>query len=155
MSKKEDIKAELTKLGIAFDETATTAELESLLPADDAVLKEPEDVISVGNLQIGDPTALRPTELPLVVKPPVGMDWLNDEQVRYAQTLNAAAYSNKMWAVPQKDSNGKDIPNSSIRDVELARLVEIGTNPDRYYFYTGEAKGEVPAFAIKNKLLGE
>lgn len=139
MSKKEDLKTELTKLNIPFDPSATNTELEALLPADNAVLKEPEDVISASNLIVGDPQVLRPTELPLVIKPPVGQDWLNTEQAEYAKILNAAAYANKNWA--------------KVKDVEIARLVEIGTDPEKYYVYTGTAKGEGPFLTYKNKLL--
>lgn len=109
--------------------------------------------ITVDNLVIGDPQAFKPTELPLVIKPPEGQDWLNDEQAKYAKVLNAAAYSNHAWTIPQKNDKGEDIPNSSIRDVELGRLVEIGKNPSKYYLYTGETKDENGKFSIKNKLL--
>lgn len=139
MSKKNDLQTELTKLNIAFDPSATNAELEALIPADSAVLKEPEDVINTSNLVVGDPQILRPTELPLVIKPPVGQDWLNPEQAEYAKILNAAAYANKNWP--------------KVKDVEIARLVEIGTDPEKFYGYTGTAKDEVPSLTYKNKLL--
>ncbi len=139
MSKKDDIKAELTKLKIAFDDNATISDLEALLPADDAVLKEPDDVITAKNIIVGDPQVLRPTELPLVITPPEGQDWANPEQAAYAKVLNAAAYANKNW---------KDV-----KIVEIARLVEIGNNPEQYYVYTGIAKEEAANLTYKNKLL--
>lgn len=126
MSKKADLQAELTKRSIAFEPTATNAELEALLPPDAAILKEPEDVISLDNLQVGDPQVFKPAELPLVIKPPAGQEWLNPQQAQYAKVLNAAAYANKNW--------------EKVKDTELARLVEIGTSPDRYYDFTGEPR---------------
>lgn len=169
MAKKDDLKAELTKLGIAFDEDATAKELEDLLPADDAVLEEPEDASTAANtefvaktmpnatnlpsgkvgapaadshddIEVGDPQLLRPADLPLVVKPANGGTWKNDEQAAYATTLNAAAYSfPQRWA--------------EVKDVEIARLKEIGTNPDRFYFYTGTQKGATGVVSYKNKLI--
>lgn len=139
MSKKLDLQTELTKLGIEFDPTATNAELEALLPSDNAVLKEPEDVISADTLVIQDPQLYKPTELPLVIKPPVGQDWLNPEQAQYAKTLNAAAYANKNW--------------KSVKNTEIARLVEIGKDPEKFYLYTGIAKDENATLTITNKLL--
>lgn len=170
MAKKNDLKAELTKLGIAFDENAKVADLEALLPAADAVLSEtpaPTVVEEVANntalkemhgtnqpsgkidvptadshddIEVGDPQVLRPSELPLVIKPANGGDWKNDEQAAYAATLNAAAYSfPKRWV--------------EVKDVEIARLKEIGTNPDAYYKYTGTQKGETGIVSYKNKLI--
>ena len=111
MAKKDDLKAELTKLGIAFDENATNKELEALLPAGDPILEQPEDLTeahavdgglpsakpkapkadSHDEIEVGDPQLLRPTELPLVIKPANGGEWKNEEQALYAATLNAAA----------------------------------------------------------------
>lgn len=166
MAKKDDLKTELTKLGIAFDDSMTNAELEALVPAGDPVLSEPEDVpapIRIAQAQttpgglpsavskapaaeshvsveVGDPQLLRPVELPLVIKPANGGSWANDEQARYAATLNAAAYSNPvLWA--------------QVKDAEVARLVEIGTNPAKFYQYTGiSPQGE--NLSYKNKLIG-
>lgn len=128
MSKKEDLKAELTKLGIAFDDAAKNADLEALLPAGDAVLNEPEDALDI---EVDDPQDVRPQELPLLIKPANGGSWANNEQSEYAKILNAAAYANPTnWAV--------------VKDVEIARLKEIGTNPDAYYKYTGTQRGQNP-----------
>lgn len=168
MAKKDDLKAELTKLGIAFDEGMKVAELEALLPASDTTLQEADDASTAENvafstakivhadnlpsgisnapaadshddIEVGDPQLLRPAELPLVIKPANGGDWKNDEQAAYAATLNAAAYSfPQRWA--------------EVKDVEIARLKEIGTNPDRYYFYTGTQKGATGVVSYKNKL---
>lgn len=172
MAKKDDLKAELTRLGISFDEDATAKELEALLPSDDVVLVEPDDAStneptvaeqnnalkvlhgtnlpsgkvdapaadSHDEIEVGDPQLLRPADLPLVIKPAGGGSWKNDEQAAYAATLNAAAYSfPQRWA--------------EVKDVEVARLKEIGTNPDRYYFYTGTQKGATGVVSYKNKLL--
>lgn len=140
MAKKDDLKAELTKLGIAFDEDAKVAELEALLPAGDEVLTETEDAPEANKdeIEVGDPEVLRPTTLPLVITPTSG-SWKNDEQALYAQTLNAAAYS-----FPQRWKE--------VKAVEIARLKEIGENPERYYFYTGTQKGE-DNLQYKNKLI--
>lgn len=169
MAKKDDIKAELTKLGIAFDEDAKVADLQALLPANDPVADEPEaapvaqsndDFIkaklagavnlpsgtvdapsadSHDDIEVGDPQLLRPTELPLVIKPAKGGEWKNEEQAMYASTLNAAAYSfPQRWA--------------EVKDVEIARLKEIGENPAAFYKYTGTQKGE-NAVTYKNKLI--
>lgn len=171
MTKKDDLKAELTKLGISFDEGASAKELEALLPADDAVLAEPEDAStedekntafvastisnatnlpsgkvdapaadSHDDIEVGDPQLLRPAELPLVIKPANNGTWKNDEQASYAATLNAAAYSYpERW--------------KEVKDVEIARLKEIGINPDRFYFYTGTQKGATGVVSYKNKLI--
>lgn len=160
MAKKDDLKAELTKLGIAFDENATNKELEALLPAGDPILNEPEDLTeahtvdtglpsakqtapvaeSDDDIEVGDPQLLRPSELPLVIKPAQGGEWKNEEQAMYAATLNAAAYSfPDRW--------------NEVKDVEIARLKEIGTNPDRFYFYTGTQKGASGTVSYKNKLI--
>lgn len=160
MAKKNDLKAELTKLGIAFDEGATNKELEALLPAGDPILNEPEDlneahVVDGGlpsakpaapatdsddEIEVGDPQLLRPSELPLVIKPANGGEWKNEEQALYAATLNASAYSfPERW--------------KEVKDIEIARLKEIGTNPDRYYHYTGTQKGATSTVSYKNKLI--
>lgn len=113
--------------------------------------------ITVDNLVIADPQVARPTELPLIVKPPEGQSWKNPQQEAYAKVLNAAAYSIPNWSVNQISHEGKVLPNSSIRDVELARLVEIGNNPDRYYTYTGEVRPSIdpnspnPSFTVTPK----
>lgn len=173
MAKKDDIKAELTKLGIAFDEGAKVADLKALLPAGDTVLNEADDASievdtpvaqqnevlkalhgtnlpsaqpsapaadSHDDIEVGDPQLLRPSELPLVIKPANGGEWKNDEQAQYAATLNAAAY-----AFPQRWAE--------VKDVEIARLKEIGANPERFYIYTGTQKGATGTVSYKNKLI--
>lgn len=108
---------------------------------------------STVELDVTDPLVARPVELPLVVKPAKGSDWKNAEQAEYAKILNAAAYAHPdKWTKNQEDTNGKEIPNSSIKDIELKRLVEIGTNPARYYVYTGSNPIQAN-LSYKNKLL--
>lgn len=152
MAKKDDLKAELTKLNISFDPTATNAELEALLPAGNPVLQEPEDPIpapvatpetdlTVDSLVINDPQVLLPKELPLVITPPAGKDWTNPEQAAYAKILNAAAYANANWPI--------------MKNVEVARLIEIGKDPSKYYLYTGTQPGQTENLTYKNKLLGQ
>lgn len=82
---------------------------------------------SHNDITVNDPQLLRPVELPLVITPTSGA-WANDEQTEYAKILNAAAYANpERWALD--------------RDVEVARLKEIGANPSAYYKYTGTQPG--------------
>lgn len=162
---KKELQAELTSLGIAFDDSATKEELAALLPAEapaeaeavtpavanDVALKvlhgsnlpsgnvDAPDADSHDEIEVSDPLLLRPTELPLVIKPANGGEWNNEEQAAYAKTLNAAAYSNPTrW--------------NEVKNVEIARLKEIGVTPDRYYFYTGTVKGE-NNLSYKNKLI--
>lgn len=100
-----------------------------------------EDIEAVPSfaLETVDPLVVRPVELPLVVKPANGASWKNNEQAEYAKILNAAAYARpEQWTKNQiNESTGAEIPNSSTKDIELKRLVEIGDNPARYYVYTG------------------
>lgn len=96
--------------------------------------------ITIDSLQVEDPEIYRPKQLPLVIKPAEGQSWANPEQEAYAKILNAAAYSNPLWSTNQTTFDGVEIPNSSIKAVEIARLVEIGKNPSAYYKYTGEIR---------------
>lgn len=138
MSVKDDVKAELKKLGIAFDENATVAVLKALLPKGDEVADE-EDTDENGFV-VKDPQVLLPKDLPLVITMPEGQGWKNPEQEAYAKVLNAAAYANPNW--------------EKVKDVEIARLAEIGKDPSRYYFYTGEVKGATGNVSYNNKALG-
>lgn len=105
---------------------------------------------------VKDAEEFRPKELPLLITPPEGKDWLNPEQAAYAKVLNAAAYANHGWKKNQVDSeSGKEMPNSAPKDVELKRLAEIGTNPSKYYDYTGEPRGEKSNVEYKNKLVDQ
>lgn len=90
-------------------------------------------------IEIADPLVLRPVDLPLVIKPSNGGEWKNKEQDAYAKVLNAYAYKNPTkWAAR--------------KNVEIARLVEIGSNPAAYYKYSGTSpEGENVSF--KNKLI--
>lgn len=122
-----------------------------------ALKKDTNLGITADSLVVGDPLEFRPTELPLVIKPPEGKDWANREQAAYARVLNAAAYSNKLWSKNQMSHDGKELPNSAIKDVEVARLIEIGNNPDAYYKYTGEVRpsndpeSPSPTFKVSSK----
>ena len=65
---------------------------------------------------VEDPQILRPKELPLVIKPAKGTDWVNPQQAAFAATLNGYAYKNpEKWAVK--------------KTTLLAQLKELGTNP--------------------------
>ncbi|MDE2103083.1 MAG: hypothetical protein KGL39_37910 [Patescibacteria group bacterium] len=145
MAKKDDVKAELTKLGIQFDDSMSLKDLTALLPVGNTVASEPDDEsnVSPDEIQVGDPQLLRPIELPLVITPPAnwGGQWKNKEQGQYASTLNVAAY-----AFP---GNWK-----RVKDVEIARLKEIGENPEKYYEYTGTSRTpENGQVSYKNKLM--
>lgn len=155
MSVKTDIQAELTKLGIAFDEDATTAELRALLPKGDVVANEPDDETNADGFVVNDPLVYKPQDLPLVVTLPAGKEWANPEQAEYAKILNAAAYCfpdnwNKLQTDPQ---TGADIPNSAPKHVELKRLAEIGKNPSKFYVYTGTDPLSQGVLKIKNTLI--
>lgn len=99
-----------------------------------------ETDITLDSIIVKDPQSLRPVDLPLVITPPEGKEWANTEQAEYAKILNAAAYRNPTkWAVK--------------KEVEIARLIEIGSNPDAYYIYTGIQRGASGAVTYSNKLL--
>lgn len=157
MAKKNDVIAELAKLGIAFDVNAKLADLEALLPEGDAVKNEPEDPEVDGNgFVVTDPEVARPKILPLIIDLPKGESWKNDEQAAYAKVLNAAAYCRpEAWSRLQQDQNGKDIPNSAPKHVELKRLSEIGENPSKYYQYTGTNVEDKGNLQFNNKAIGQ
>ena len=83
----------------------------------------PTDVQEVvtSDFTVQDPTVMRPKELPLVITPNSG-SWKNENQAKYAQTLNAYAYKNpEKWATKK----GK----------LLAQLAEVGENASAYFKY--------------------
>lgn len=109
----ESVKAELTTLGIAFDEDATLKELNALLPAD-----QDDDQ----GIVVGDPQTLRPVDLPLVVTLPGSA---SKAQQAYAKILNAYAYKNPTkWADKKDDKtiNGKVVKGliSKLKDLKDA-----------------------------------
>lgn len=129
MSKKDDLKAELTKQGIAFEESATIPQLEALLPASDD-----DSEFTVGNPQI-----LRPVELPLVIVPKEGVTWTPAQQ-EYVNTLNGYAYKNPAkWEQKKKQL--------------LARLVEIKADPLKLGLYKGMAEGSEGNLSYKNNVI--
>lgn len=80
------------------------------------------------DIEVGDPQELRPRDLPLVIKPAKGQEWLNDTQARYAGYLNAYAYRNPAkWAAKKA--------------VLLSRLQEIGKNPEAIQKYESATPG--------------
>ncbi len=124
MSKTDDIKAELTKLGIAFEEDATLKDLRALLPEDSADASDESDE---DGIIVKDPQVLRPVSLPLVVTLP---ESATDEQKEYVKTLNAYAYSNpEKWSIK--------------KDVLIARLKEIGKDPSKLSLYRGGEEGSL------------
>lgn len=104
----------------------------------------------IGGIEVGNPQLLRPVELPLVVKPEDGGEWKNEAQAEYAKIVNAYAYKNKRkWSENQRDSKGKEIPNSSKKVTLVARLIEIGENPAAIAKY----RGHLGNLSFKNKLI--
>lgn len=100
--------------------------------------KKTEEVIEKKGLEIevGDPQILRPKELPLVVTP-VGGEWANEAQARYAKTLNGYAYKNpEKWAAK--------------KDVLIAQLKELETNPSKIYKLEGGTEGNL---SFKNRVI--
>lgn len=98
--------------------------------------KEAAKAANSSGIDVGDPLALRPVDLPLVVKPSNGGEWKNEAQARFAATLNAYAYKNPAkWA--------------SKKEVLIAQLIEIGENPAKAHVLSGgESK-----LSYKNKLI--
>jgi len=91
--------------------------------------------------EVADPEVFKPKELPLVIKPKSGK-WKNDAQAEYAKTLNGYAYKNQeKWKIK--------------KDVLLARLKELGDNPDKLSYYRGGEISEKLSYdnkAVKNIL---
>lgn len=89
-------------------------------------LADVENVPAKLEIEVGDPQILRPTELPLVVKPGEGQDWKNDAQRAYAAVLNAYAYSKpEKWAVKKA--------------VLIEQLKQLGDNPGLINVLNGNA----------------
>jgi hypothetical protein len=158
-----DLKAELTKKGVAFDPKAKQADLQKLLDAQPgeqpsaptapvaAVPHVAQTIPSatpqapvpsddeLAELEVADPEELRPVELPLVIKPKNGEDWKNEEQATYARILNGYSYKN-----PGKWRKKKA--------ALLARLIEIGNDPSALnkYLAPGEL-GEGQKVEFKDK----
>lgn len=92
-------------------------------------------------VEVGDPLSLKPVDLPLVVKPKEGQSWKNEEQARFAATLNAHAYQfPESWAKK--------------KDKLVAQLIEIGTNPSLFYVLAGEPQGQ-PKVVVNDKRFGQ
>ena len=86
---------------------------------------------------VGDPQALRPVELPLVVKPADG-SWKNEVQAKFAKVLNAYAYKNvKKWETK--------------KGVLIAQLKELGEHPEKAAQFMG---AENPV-KINDKRIGQ
>jgi len=102
-------------------------------------LTTPKDVKSTQEFTVRDPQIIKPKELPLVLEPADGEEWLNPEQAEYARTLNGYAYKN-----PEKWEEKKG--------VLLKRLLEIGKNPKAINLYRGN-NGEDAKLTFKNKTI--
>lgn len=124
MSTKAEIIKTLVEKGIDHDPEASKSDLEALLPEEGGNEEKGGDL----DLEIGNPTDLRPVELPLVVKPGKGEEWRNESQARYARFLNAYAYRNPAkWEAKKKSL--------------IARLQEIGSNPAALQKYENATPG--------------
>ena len=101
----------------------------------------------VEGIEVGDPVALRPVELPLVVKPADGGEWKNDAQKEYAAVLNAYAYKNpaKWNAIVSRPG----MPELRKKDILVKQLAELGDDPSKIVLYRGNREG----VTYKNKLI--
>jgi hypothetical protein len=160
MSTKTEIQDELKALGVDFDPTANKETLEALLethknPAGAASATPkagalPAAAADNDEVEVGDPMSLRPVDLPLVVKPKGKVDaadplggWKNEEQAKFAATLNAHAYQfPRSWAAK--------------KDKLVSQLVEIGNNPELFYQLAGEQRDpNAPSTKINDKRVGQ
>lgn len=81
------------------------------------------EVKTYAGMIVGDPEALRPKELPLVIKPE-GDAWANPAQEEFAKILNAYAYRNvEKWA-------GK-------KHALLTQLADLAEHPELLAKYMG------------------
>lgn len=81
-------------------------------------------------IEVGNPQELRPTELPLVIKPTSGK-WENDAQAEFAAVLNGYAYKNPAkWAI-KKDDTTVTFANGTTKVVPglISQLAALGKNP--------------------------
>ena len=111
------------------------SEVAEVVVADVVEVETPQpSVETIGEINVADPLVLRPRELPLVVTP-AGGSWKNEAQAEYAKVVNAYAYKNaKKWnAIIAKDGA---LAGKSKKDVLIARLAEIGENPEMLNKYS-------------------
>lgn len=110
------------------------------------VVADPAPATSTKNgeieIEVGDPEELRPVELPLVIKPAKGKDWLNEAQAEFAAVLNGYAYKNpKKWAKK--------------KGTLIDQLQKLGVNPELIFSYRGEAEGSLGRLEYKDKRIGQ
>lgn len=102
---RKAVEKKLNDLGIPYDKTESTANLEVILhnhqnPSDVKPLAPRAGAVAgvEDEFEVGDPEELRPRTLPLVIKPKGGKDWKNPSQAEFARILNGYAYQNpKKW----------------------------------------------------------
>ena len=104
-----------------------TPEVKTPTPVAPEVLEEvskPESKTeTIGGMKIGKPKEIVPDSLPLILPTPKD-GWKNDNQAEYARYINGYAYKN-----PTKWETKKE--------VLIARLIEIGKNPEALFKYRG------------------
>jgi hypothetical protein len=88
---------------------------------------------------VAEPFIMKPQDLPLVVKPGAGKEWVNAEQAEYAKTLNGYAYKNPAkW---------------QLKKVKLLKnLTRLSTDPGYINFLRG-AEPENVKLTYSNKLM--
>jgi len=103
---------------------------------------------TIGGVEVGDPQLLRPTELPLVIKPAKGGEWKNDEQSQFAAFLNAYAYKNpKKWADKKLD---KTVGGKVIKGL-ITQLIELGDHPELLNQYRGVGPDQTGKISYSDK----
>jgi len=85
---------------------------------------------------VGDPQLLRPTELPLVVKPESG-EWANEAQAELAKVINAYAYKDPVKFAVKKETL-------------ITQLKDLGKNPENIVKLRGNKSENL---SYKNKLI--
>lgn len=139
---KSDAEKAAAKAAKEAEKAAATPEALAAKPELEASLQAPVPAAApaapadLDGITVGNPEALRPKELPLVITPDNG-SWKNDAQAEYAAYLNAYAYKNaKKW--------------EKKKAALLKRLVEIGNDPEAIVKY----RGNVGRVTFKNELFG-
>lgn len=104
-ARRAAVEKQLNDLGIPFEKSQSTENLEIIVhnhqnPGAQKPLQPKAG--AVGNIEdefeVGDPEALRPRQLPLVIKPKDGGEWKNPAQAEWARILNGYSYQNtKKW----------------------------------------------------------
>lgn len=129
MSIKEDLKKQLTELGIAFEDTTTVAELKVLLPDEEGTDEKADEKADEDGFIIKDPLVYKPVNLPLVITLPAGA---SKAQIAFAKTLNAYAYQNPEKWNEKKDDRTVTSPTGGTTVVKglISQLKDLKNAPD-------------------------